>query len=93
MVAGSRRHRDRNADGGLHTADSAVHVDGKPVLVATEEAMSDRDFMRHMNKRHGDSLHGIFRTRLTCDLTTVDYLRPFHAALHRWRIYRDHEHG
>lgn len=65
-------------------------VASEPTLVVLAEDMSDRDFTRHMNKRHRDSLGGLNRL---WNSSIIGMWRTFHGHLHRWRIYKDHEHG
>ena len=75
-------HRD---DGDIPHRDSAA------VVVPSEE-MDDRTFVRHMNKRHRDSLGGLARLWETCDPYVTECYRVFHMQLHRLRLDIGHEH-
>jgi hypothetical protein len=62
------------------------------VLVTATENMTDKNFARHMEHRHPESL-GYLSGLPVEDAALMRMWRVFHSHLHRWRIDIEHEHG
>jgi hypothetical protein len=71
---------------------SSAYIDSATVVVPADE-MDDATFIRHMNKRHRNSLGGLPYLWETCDPYVTACWRAFHEQLHRWHITIRHEHG
>lgn len=64
------------------------------VLVTATENMTDKNFAKHMENRHSDSLGYLMGMQnVLSDHHLVRLWRLFHGHLHRWRIDLEHEHG
>lgn len=61
-------------------------------LVDLAEEMDDETFIKHMNKRHKDSLGGLPSLWMTDDATHRIW-RAFHRRLHQLRVDLRHEHA
>lgn len=60
-------------------------------LVASADAMSNENFLKHMMHRHKDSLAGMTEWIHTSEYVTGCY-RSFHERLHATRVDLPHEH-